>query len=59
MAARYADRNAVVSRVEAYNRLATDANARAARIKADRETLTRETERYNLMLVYPDGQDAR
>ena len=40
---------------DAYNRRVTDANARAEQDRADLEHFNQEVERYNLMLVYPDG----
>ena len=42
---------------DAYNRRVTDANARAEQDRADLEHFNQEVERYNLMLVYPDGFD--
>jgi SprT-like family len=47
------------ARRDAYNWRATDANERVQRDRADLEHFNREVERYNLMLVYPDGLDAR
>jgi poly(3-hydroxybutyrate) depolymerase len=39
--------------------MAIDANTRSAHAQADRDHFNREVERYNLMLVYPDGIDQR
>ena len=43
------------ARREAYNDRAIRANERADRYRAARAELTRQVERYNLMLAYPDG----
>ena len=48
---------ALTARRDAYNQLAIDANMRSARAQAARDHFNREVERYNLMLVYPDGID--
>jgi len=45
-------------RREAYNWRVTQAQARTERDRADLAHFNREVERYNLMLVYPDGVDA-
>jgi hypothetical protein len=50
--------SAAASLRDAYNQRAMDANERAGRIRQDLEHFNREVERYNLMLVYPDGIDA-
>jgi hypothetical protein len=47
----------LASRRDAYDRRATDANDRAARDRDDLAAFNREVDRYNLMLVYPDGMD--
>ncbi len=47
----------VNARLEAYNRRANEANARLARDRADLDHFNDEVQRYNLMLVYPDGFD--
>jgi len=49
---------AAVALRDAYNRRATEANARSERNRADLDHFNREVERYNLMLVYPDGIEA-
>jgi hypothetical protein len=36
---------------------AVEANTRLERNRADHEAFRRQVERYNLMLVYPDGVD--
>jgi hypothetical protein len=46
---------AATARRDAYNQRATEANDRVARNRADHAAFAREAERYNLMLVYPDG----
>jgi hypothetical protein len=50
---------AAAARRLAYNDRAIDANTRSARDRADLEHFNAEVARYNLMLVYPDGVDAR
>ena len=45
-------------RRERYNWRVTQAQARVERGRADRTHFNQEVERYNLMLVYPDGMDA-
>lgn len=45
------------ARREAYNARAVDMNARLDRDRADLDHFNAEVERYNLMLVYPDGMD--
>jgi hypothetical protein len=47
----------VNSRLDAYNRRANETNARLAKDRADLEHFNQEVQRYNLMLVYPDGLD--
>jgi SprT-like family protein len=51
--------DAATARRLAYNDRATDANTRASRDRAALEHFNNEVARYNLMLVYPDGVDAR
>jgi SprT-like family len=46
------------TRRERYNWRVTQAQARVERGRADRTHFNHEVERYNLMLVYPDGMDA-
>ena len=46
---------ALKARHAAYNRRAREANSRADRHRSDVAELNRQIERYNLMLVYPDG----
>jgi hypothetical protein len=48
-----------VQRRNAYNQRAVEANERADRARASVEYFNRQVDRYNLMLVYPDGLDAR
>lgn len=45
------------ARRDSYNRRVEAANARAERGRADLAEFNRQVERYNLMLVYPDGID--
>jgi phage FluMu protein Com len=52
-----AETAAVEARRDAYNTRALDANTRLERNRADHEAFRRQVERYNLMLVYPDGVD--
>jgi hypothetical protein len=47
--------DALKARHGAYNRRAREANARAERHRSDVVALNHQIERYNLMLVYPDG----
>lgn len=47
----------LAARRDAYNRRALDTNARLERDRADLAHFNEEVERYNLMLVYPDGMD--
>ena len=54
-----ADVTAATARRDAYNQRAIDVTDRAARDREDLEHFNREVERYNLMLAYPDGLDAR
>jgi hypothetical protein len=51
-----ADVEAVNAQRDAYNRRAFDANARAERHREAVAAYQREMERYNLMVVYPDGR---
>jgi hypothetical protein len=46
---------ALSARRDAYNERAVAANARAQANRADLDHFNKEVERYNLMLVYPDG----
>jgi hypothetical protein len=48
---------AIAARRDAYNQRAADFTDRTARSQQDVEHFNREVERYNLMLVYPDGLD--
>jgi hypothetical protein len=50
---------ALTARLDAYNQRAVEANDRSERDRADVEHFNHEVERYNLMLVYPDGMDVR
>jgi hypothetical protein len=50
------DPHAFAARRDAYNRRAAEANDRLARAREDRAHWTREVERYNLMVLYPDGR---
>lgn len=52
-----AEIEALNRRREAYNQRATQANARGERDREAAAALEREVQRYNLMLVYPDGID--
>jgi hypothetical protein len=47
----------LASRRDAYNQRAADFADRTARDRQDVEHFNREVDRYNLMLVYPDGLD--
>ena len=49
----------VTSRRDAYNQRALEASDQFDRDRASLEYFNREVERYNLMLVYPDGLDER
>ena len=51
------DARALSVRREEYNERATAANARVQSNRADLDHFNKEVERYNLMLVYPDGID--
>lgn len=53
-----AEVSAYNARRERYNWRVTQAQARIERGRADRAHFNQEVERYNLMLVYPDGMDA-
>ena len=53
------DLDAATAKRDAYNRLAVDVNDRIQRDRAALDYFNREVARYNLMLVYPDGLDAR
>ena len=53
-----AEVSAFNARRERYNWRVTQAQARVERDRADRTHFNLEVERYNLMLVYPDGMDA-
>ncbi len=50
------DVDAVTAHREAYNQRAMDANARAARDRADVAEFNARAQRYNLMISYPDGR---
>ena len=53
-----AEVSAYNARRERYNWRVSQAQARSERGNADRAHFNQEVERYNLMLVYPDGMDA-
>jgi hypothetical protein len=52
-----ADVAALSASRDAYNARAIDTNARLDRDRADLDHFNAEVERYNLMLLYPDGMD--
>ncbi len=51
-----ADADAINAQRDAYNRRAFDANDRAQRYRDAVAAFQRERERYNLMVIYPDGR---
>jgi hypothetical protein len=51
------DVTGLAARRDAYNQRALDTNARLEQDRADLAHFNAEVERYNLMLVYPDGID--
>jgi hypothetical protein len=53
-----AEVSAYNARRDRYNWRVMQAQARVERARTDREHFNREVDRYNLMLVYPDGMDA-